>query len=101
VAVEEPADRGLQPGRQQVDVRVNQVAADITVYVSGHQTGLPGLDLPSPANQLTPRPEAGNTHGNSHRRKSFSADETGLVRSGLITRRADETSQETSWHAPS
>jgi hypothetical protein len=57
-------------------MRVNHVAVDIAVYVSGHQTGLPGLDLPSLANQLTPRAEAGNTHGNSLGRKSFSADET-------------------------
>ena len=82
-------------------MRVNHVAADITVYVSGHQTGLPGLDLPSPANQLTPRAEAGNTHGNSQPRKWFSADETCLLGSGFITHWADETLRETSWHAPS
>jgi hypothetical protein len=46
VAVEEPADRGLQPGRQQVDMRVNHVA----VYITGHQTGLPRA-----RNRLTPR----------------------------------------------
>jgi len=52
-------------------MRVNHVAVYIAVYVIGHQTGLPG-----PPNQLTPSAEAGNTHGNSRIRKSFSADET-------------------------
>jgi hypothetical protein len=67
VAVEEPADRRLQAGRQQVDMSVDYVA----VYVLGHQSGLPGAPR-----WLTPRGEAGNTHGKRQDGKSFSTDET-------------------------
>jgi hypothetical protein len=50
-------------------MRINHVAVYVAEYIIGHQSGLPRA-----ANQLTPRGEAGNTHGNC-RRKSFSADE--------------------------
>ncbi len=49
--VEEIADRGLQPGRQQVDVSVDGRA--------GHPSGLPG-----PRKRLTPGCRPGKTHGN-------------------------------------
>ncbi len=71
VAVEEPADRGLQPVRQQVDMGVNHVAVRVAVYFTGHPSGLPGAP-----DRLTLRGHAGNTHENGRDRKSFSADET-------------------------
>jgi hypothetical protein len=68
MSIEEPADRGLEPGRQEMDMRVNDVSGR---RMTRHRSGLPG-----PPKAVDTRVLAGQHSRKQPGRKSFSADET-------------------------